>query len=292
MHGLTRARRTVISPTTMNASYFVAALLGLAILASPAAAQPPAPAPTSTQGPRHQVLLLDTFKIVEGYYDRTAAGDYVRQVGKVTEVTPAAAVLFTGESRDQVNRYLVSRAAAGAAPAEKPVTKPSAGGNSVAGKAYPTKIQPIVHNLCAHCHAKPDYAGAFKLKPIPTGFADLPACRANAAAAFAHVNPADPSASDLLAKCLTAHGGQKRPAIHVREHPAYKSLELWAHGMAAPEGSPVPQVVPAAAPAPAPAVFVSAPRPATTATPAKPPAGAPADPFDPAEFNRAPPVKK
>ena len=154
-------------------------------------------------------------------------------------------------------------------------------------RAFPTTVQPVLTNLCAGCHAKPDYDGTFQAgKPVPTGYADAAAARANLVAAFAHLDRADPSASDLLLKSVTPHGPQKSPALRDRTHPAYAALELWAHGMALPEGSPVPATVPAAKPQLPPAVFVSA-KPAAPRAVKLPTPPASADPFDPAAFNAA-----
>ena len=270
----------------MTTSYFAAAAVGLVILAGHAPAQQ-AGKPEPADGPRAVAILLDTFKIVEGRYALDARGNYVR-AGKGTHVIPAASVLFVGTSRDQVAKYLAGRADA----ESKPAAKPAPGDfNSVAAKAFPTKVQPVLTNLCATCHARPDYAGTFKLKAVPPGFADADAARLNAIAALVHIDRASPSASDFLAKCVTAHGGQKLPACRDRAHPAYATLELWAHGMTLAEGTPIPTTVPRVKPSQPPAVLVAA-----KVTP--PPAGkmltpaGPTDPFDPREFNAAAGAKK
>ena len=248
--------------------------MGLLILSATASAQTPAPAAPAA-GPQGVALLLDTLRVVEGTFTLDARGNYVR-VGGVTQVVPAGSVLFVGTSRDDVAKYLAGRANA-PPPAAK---SPSGDCNGVAAKAFPTTIQPVLTNLCAGCHAKPDYAGTFQLKPIPTGYADPAAARFNAVVALKHLDRANPSASELLAKAVTAHGGQKLPALRDRSHAAYRTLELWAHGMASPEGTPIPQGVPKAKPTLPPAVLVSKPPPA-----AKPVPPEPSDPFDPRAFN-------
>ena len=259
----------------MKTSYLAAVAAGLLILAGHAAAQKPEP-PAEPQG---VALLLDSLKIVEGTFTVDARGNYVRAGG--TQVISAASVLFVGTSRDDVAKYLAGRAAD-----PRPAAKFAPGDfNAVAAKAFPTTIQPVLTNLCAGCHAKADYAGTFKLQPIPPGFADPDAARANTVTAFVHVDRVVPSASDLLAKCVTAHGGQKLPALRDRSHPAFARLELWAHGMTLADGAPVPLTVPKAAKTLPPVVLVAKP-PAAARPVAKPPAP-PADPFDPREFNAA-----
>ena len=219
-------------PPRMKTSYFLAAAAGLQIVAGVALAQKP----DKPAGPQAVVLLLDTFKVVEGTFTTDPRGNYVRGSGDATQVIPAASVLFVGSGRDDVAKYLAGRAADPALPAR------FAPGdfNTVAAKAFPSKVQPILTNLCASCHAKPDYAGTFKLKAIPTGFADADAARANLLVAFAHLDRAKPSASELVAKCVTAHGGQKAAACRTAAHPAAAALEAWAHGMAQPDGAALP----------------------------------------------------
>ena len=216
----------------MKTSYFLAAVAGLQILVGVAAAQKP----DKPNGPQAVALLLDTFKVVEGTFTTDPRGNYVRGSGDAMQVIPATSVLFVGTSRDDVSKYLAGRAA-GPTPAAKFAPGDF---NTVAAKAFPTKVQPILTNLCASCHAKPDYAGTFQLKAIPTGFADADAARANLIVAFAHLDRAKPSASELLVKGVTAHGGQKAPACRDRTHPAAAALELWANGIAQAEGTPTP----------------------------------------------------
>lgn len=215
----------------MKTSYFLAAAAGLQILAGYALAQ----TPEKPNGPQAVVLLLDTFKVVEGAFTTDPRGNYVRGTGDATQVIPATSVLFVGTGRDDVAKYLAGRAAAGPA---LPAQFAPGDFNTVAAKAFPSKVQPILTNLCAACHAKPDYAGTFKLKAIPTGFADADAARANLLVTFAHLDRVKPSASELMAKCVTAHGGQKAPACRTAAHPAAIALEAWAQGMAQAEGTP------------------------------------------------------
>jgi hypothetical protein len=265
----------------MTPSYFRAAAANLLFFAATASAQPPmGETQANPDGPRPVVLLLDDYKIVAGTYSLDARGNYVR-AGDATSVIAARRVLFVGTSAPEVKEFLATRAKEVAAKTARP---PAGDFNRVAANAFPTKVQPLLTNLCASCHAKPDYAGTFKLKPIPPGYADADAARANLAATAAHLNRADPSASDLLTKSITAHGGQKAAALPRPPHPAHETLALWAHGMAAADGSATPTAIPTPKPALPPAVFVSKPR---VNTPM--PAGVPppvTDPFDPATFNR------
>jgi len=264
----------------MRTSYFLAAAAGLQILAGGLPAQTAPAKPAKADGPRAVALLLADFRIVEGTFTLDARGNYVR--GDGAQVLPAASVLFAGTGRDDVAKYLARRAAAAAA-AKPPALLAPGDFNGVAARAFPTRVQPVLTNLCANCHARPDYAGTFKLKPVPAGFADADAARANLVAALVYLDRSAPSASELLAKCVTAHGGQKGPACRDRAHPGYASLELWAHGMASADGTPIPTAVPA----PPPAVLAAAKVPPLPPAVKMPTPAGPTDPFDPREFNAA-----
>ena len=257
----------------MRASYLLAAALCLS--AGPAVAQAPPPAePVFTNKPT--LLLLDTFQIVEGTVAALPNGDYkVTRAGE-TKTYPAKQVLFAGDSRAAAHQFLVARAGQ----ATPPKTTPAAavGGqeyNGLALQAFPGRVQPVLTNLCANCHARADYPGKFKLVPVPPGYADPAAAQANLKATLTAVTRVDPSASPLLGKMLAKHGNQREPAVHANTHPAYKALELWAHWVALPDGQRAPPAVP--------------PRPAKAVAAAAAP-GTPAvevGPHDPAAFNRA-----
>ena len=171
-----------------------------------------------------------------------------------------------------------------------PVDEAEAAFNGESYKMFPAKVQPVLTNLCANCHARADHASGFKLVRVPDGFA----------------NPRE-TGRHVRAKAVSAHGGMKDPPLFARTHPAFKNLELWVHWASLPEGSPAPATIPAAKPASSstPAITVAqtpplampAERPAadepaklpavraTPVEPAKPIANAD-DPFDPAAFNR------
>ncbi|HXD86020.1 MAG TPA: hypothetical protein VN641_05985, partial [Urbifossiella sp.] len=79
-------------------------------------------------------------------------------------------------------------------------------------KAFTAHVQPVLVNLCADCHGKPSYAGAFKMAcggPVN----DPALTRFNLKAAVGQVKKSDPAASPLLMKALAAHGGMKQAAL-------------------------------------------------------------------------------
>jgi hypothetical protein len=260
-----------MSRRAMKPSYFLAAA-AVAAIAGFACGQPP----EKPGAARPMVLLLDDFQIVEGEVERIGDAYRLRR-GKDVYDYPAKQVLFAGESRAEVFQQMLARGV-------KPPAAPAAPGdvNSAALRAFPTRVQPILMNLCANCHCKPDHAGGFRLTRVADGYANAEAGHRNAKETAKFLDRNDPSASPLLAKAVTPHGGQTAPALLDRSHPAYRNLELWAHWAAGPEGSPMPPAVPAKRPA------AMAPTTATaTAAPTPPPVAKVDDPYDPAVFNRA-----
>ncbi len=251
----------------MRASYLLAAALCL-----PSAAW--AADPEFTNKPT--LLLLDTLKIVEGTVTALPNGDYTVTRAGETKTYPAKQVLFAGDTRAAVHDFLMARAALDGPPKAAPAAGVSGQGyNGLALKAFPGKVQPVLTNLCANCHAKADYPGPFKLTPAPNGYADPGAAEANLKATLTAVSRTDPSGSPLLEKMLAKHGNQREPAVHLATHPAYKNLELWVHWVAMPDGRRAPLSLP---PRPAKAVTAGANR----GTPA-----AEISVHDPAAFNRA-----
>ncbi len=186
--------------------------------------------------------------------------------------------------------------------------------NGESAKAFAAKIHPILMNLCAGCHSRPD-AGAFQLKRLEPGYANAQGIERNLAASAKQLDRSNPGASPLLVMAVTAHGKGQEAPMFSKAHPAYKSLELWVHWAAAREGSPVPNTIPqTVVKAPAPIPVAANPIQLTRATKPVEPANAlavpvenfavqpksadpgrvnPDDPFDPGAFNRAAyPTKK
>ncbi|HEY2911630.1 MAG TPA: hypothetical protein VGI99_15365, partial [Gemmataceae bacterium] len=174
-------------------------------------------------------------------------------------------------------------------------------------KAFTAHVQPVLVNLCADCHGKPNYAGAFKMAcggPV----SDPSSTRFNLKAALKQVDKNEPAASPLLVKAVAAHGGMKQAALANGAAPAFRSLEAWV--FAASKSGQKPPVVPVLPPPdvkldppkpalppvpkpelpPVPAVPVprfgetAPPRPSAAPKPDN--AGPAVDEFDPSLFNR------
>jgi len=233
----------------MKPYYAIAALF--IVLSGHVMAQPPAPKKTGNP----QVLLLSNFQIVEGDVERI--GDqYVVRVGKEVAKYPVSQVACVGESRDMVFRQMFSRAQSSVTP----------GGNGAALVPFAARVQPILTNLCASCHAKADHKSEFKLQRVQEGFADPEASGRNAAAVVKFLTKDNPVASPFLVKTINAHGGQRDAALKDRNHPAYQNLEWWVRAVVI-ELAPTPVAAKPSTP--------------MVVTPLK------EDPYDPREFNKA-----
>ena len=190
------------------------------------------------------------------------------------------------------------------------VTEPEPAVPAEAAAAFPTKVQPILANLCADCHSKPAHAGPFKLAATE-GFDLRPQAAAqNLRSVAGQIRKEDPAASPLLVKGAAPHGGMKQSAF-TGKAAAYAAVEAWVHAAA---GTPAPVPAKPAAPAvplipPATAAVPASPLPAVPAptsipAPPVPPASIPAlptvppppsptnagpavDEFDPSVFNQA-----
>jgi len=105
--------------------------------------------------------------------------------------------------------------------------------NSESYPLFASKVNSILMNACASCHARDDVK-AFRL----TRLGGRSGMTKNLMAALTQVNPADPAASPLLVKAATAHGSATEAPFKTKSHPAYRNLETWARFARAPEGTP------------------------------------------------------
>jgi hypothetical protein len=128
------------------------------------------------------------------------------------------------------------------------------------------------------CHARPDYAGCFKLAKLTAGYDAGPqATRQNLKAVAAQLRKDNPGASPFLVKAATPHGGMKEPAFAGRHAGALRALEAWVY--AAVGSQPAVPTNPATQATPAPAAVTPArplpPAPATGLPAVPPPPGLP-----------------
>lgn len=155
---------------------------------------------------------------------------------------------------------------------------------------FVNKVQPILMNACARCHAC-GKGGAFKLTRVydEGGLGNRRTTQQNLMATLAQLNRERPQNSPLLSYALTLHGNADMPPLPGRTATAYRTLEEWVQqalaGLprttaAAPPitepksiGVVQPSISPAVAATPPPAASVpSAPGGATWITKWQPPA--------------------
>jgi hypothetical protein len=123
-------------------------------------------------------------------------------------------------------------------------------------EAFPTfvvRVQPILMNTCASCHAT-GQPGAFTLVRT-SGGSNRKSALFNLASVLKQINRADLASSPLLVKAVTAHGQAVNPPLRDRQALAYQTLESWVESAVGTEGAPMPPpMLPAVAVAPKPAV--------------------------------------
>jgi hypothetical protein len=136
---------------------------------------------------------------------------------------------------------------------------------------FVSRVQPILMNACASCHAT-GRGGSFRFtRTYETGTSRKTTQR-NLAAVLAQLNKERPNASPLLTKAVSVHGkhGEMvQSPLKNREAAAYRSLEEWVRVTLEVNSQPRDKLAPPITE-----------RAAATAT------AEPTDPFDPSIFNR------
>lgn len=90
---------------------------------------------------------------------------------------------------------------------------------------FNARVQPILLNTCASCHAT-DKGGEFRLsRPFDGGH--RAATQRNLAAVLEHIHFERPVLSPLLIKAVSAHGHIDQAPIQGRQSVPYKTLEQW-----------------------------------------------------------------
>lgn len=176
---------------------------------------------------------------------------------------------------------------------------------------FTTRVQPILMNSCATCHAT-GRGGPFKLNRIHEQ-ANRRVTQQNLVSVLSALNFRQPEASPFLTKALSMHGEMTQAPFRNRQTPAYRALEDWVHLTIAnnphaaeavrTEGTHTPTVFAATSTAATPAqppeppaanpgggtnplTVARPPMRGTTTVPASP-TQSPDDPYDPEHFNQA-----
>jgi hypothetical protein len=244
--------------------------------------------------------------------ERLRLARWCQQNGLREQALQEVQAAVTLRPEDAFSRRLLEgmqKAAATAKPVESPtaseeqesIAPPSVELTASALGRFITKVQPILMNTCANCHAT-GHGGAFKLlRVFESGSLARKTTQQNLAAVLAYLDPEQPLNSKLLLKAVSAHGNDVSQApLPGRDSAPYRALEEWVRLTVA--SNPQLQERNAVQPAsfaeagtrtpPSPGAKAESARqvemtPATTAAPPTPSGSKVAnDPFDPEVFNR------
>lgn len=115
----------------------------------------------------------------------------------------------------------------GQAPPPEATTLPSVDLTEEALGQFATRVQPILMNTCAGCHAN-GKGGTFKLvRTYDATLNNRKAVQQNLAAVLAQVNVSQPQASPLLTKAVSVHGDLTQSPLRNRQALAFRSLDEW-----------------------------------------------------------------
>jgi hypothetical protein len=92
--------------------------------------------------------------------------------------------------------------------------------------AFTSRVQPILMNTCASCHAT-GRGGNFRLTRCTDATLNRRGLHQNLAAVLAQVDLDNPALSPLLYKSVSPHGGAAHPPLPGRQSVPFQSLESW-----------------------------------------------------------------
>jgi hypothetical protein len=92
--------------------------------------------------------------------------------------------------------------------------------------AFTARVQPVLMNTCASCHAGSGVTKFRMLRPSGNSLASRRATQQNMTAALAFIDPAHPGASPLLLKAVTDHGKSGEAPLKAQS-PPYRILNEW-----------------------------------------------------------------
>ncbi|HWG41493.1 MAG TPA: hypothetical protein VN688_01820 [Gemmataceae bacterium] len=184
---------------------------------------------------------------------------------------------------------------------------------------FATRVQPILMNTCARCHAT-GRGGQFQLTQVyDDGLTNRRTLERNLAAVLGQINLNQPESSRLLAKAISDHAHTGQAPLKSRQETPYRTLENWVKltvannphlretqpvpakslmlptperrsataesksewgAEARPSSTPVSPALPGPSSVPVPVSSAAA------ASPPPPPPATPADPYDPELFNQ------
>jgi hypothetical protein len=92
---------------------------------------------------------------------------------------------------------------------------------------FATRVQPILMNTCARCHAT-GRGGQFQLRQVyEDNISNRQTLERNLAAVLAEINVNDPETSRLLLKAVSDHAHTGQAPLRDRQSAPYRTLETW-----------------------------------------------------------------
>lgn len=108
----------------------------------------------------------------------------------------------------------------------QPQPMPSVDLSAEAQAQFNTRIQPILMNVCANCHAA-GRSGEFTLLRCSDATLNRRTAQTNLAAVLAQIDFAQPMSSPLLVKALSAHGAANQAPLPNRQAKPFQYLQEW-----------------------------------------------------------------
>jgi hypothetical protein len=117
--------------------------------------------------------------------------------------------------------------AAAVADSESTPAAPSVEVTAKSMSEFATRIQPILMNACASCHAG-GQGGSFKLvRTSEHGSLAPKTTQQNLTAVLSQINLEQPRSSPFLTKAVAVHGSLTQAPLSGRQMPAYHAMEEW-----------------------------------------------------------------
>jgi hypothetical protein len=130
-----------------------------------------------------------------------------------------------------LERALATAPSAPAAPAvSEPITPPVVDLSADAMNAFMTRIQPILMNACASCHAT-GRGGDFQLLRCHDATLNRRATQVNLAAVLKQIHWEQPAHSPALVKALSAHGSATQAPFAGRHAKPFQYLHEWVQSV-------------------------------------------------------------
>jgi len=171
--------------------------------------------------------------------ERLRLARWCQAYGLRSEALAEATAALQMRPSHTASRQLVTLLQRSASPAEKASPAPSAQVAQLPASAPPAidlsaeslgmfsaRVQPVLMNTCASCHAGPKTATFRLVRAAGTSTASRRATHQNVAAVLAQIDPVHPNSSPLLMRAVTDHGKAGQAPVKAQS-PPYRILQEW-----------------------------------------------------------------